>query len=264
MFCEMRFRFLSAMRWRAAGRDIESPTVPWLSVIYVCQGQIGTLCLDVNGSACFNCYRHKVICAAESRMLDYLLRCRFDGDCTCAFRSFVNLGGQRTYPSRWHPNPVGLPRTHGISVAPDGRFPSVRDRPIGSLVAGMWPFFKARQMRSSTASDDGRGELFLQERPWIPLASTAVPQIQVWGWHVVDPNRYPTATRIAASSDRRRLTAVIGGALSQSPSCVTATVLSLALSTGVSQLISRSLSYYWCFPNFLNVSRSIAWLAIRC
>ena len=35
----MRFRFLSAMRWRASWIDIESPTIPWLSVIYVCQGQ---------------------------------------------------------------------------------------------------------------------------------------------------------------------------------------------------------------------------------
>ena len=31
----------------------------------------------------------------------------------------------------------GLPRTHGISVAPSGRFPPVPDRTIGSLVAGI-------------------------------------------------------------------------------------------------------------------------------
>ena len=32
---------------------------------------------------------------------------------------------------------MGLPRTHGISVAPSRRFPSVRNRPNGSLVAGI-------------------------------------------------------------------------------------------------------------------------------
>ena len=83
----------------------------------------------------------------------------------------------------------GLPRTHGISVAPSGRFPSVRDRPIGSLVARMWPFVTARQMRSfNWECRMCLGELFLQERPFNPLASTALPQIHVWGWHVVDPN----------------------------------------------------------------------------
>ena len=35
----------------------------------------------------------------------------------------------------------GLMHTHGISVAPSGRFRFVRDRPIGSLVAGIWAFF---------------------------------------------------------------------------------------------------------------------------
>ena len=100
----------------------------------------------------------------------------------------------------------GLRRTHGISVAPSGRIPSVRDRPIGSLVAGMWVFFTARQIMSFNC--EWRmclREPFLQERPWSPLASTAVPQIQVCGWHVVDTNRYPTATRIASSDRRRQL-----------------------------------------------------------
>ena len=135
----------------------------------------------------------------------------------------------------------GLPCTHGISVALSGRFLSIRDRPIGSLVAGIWAFFTAYRWRSFNC--EWRmclGELFLQERSWSPLASTAVPQMHVWGWHVVDPNRYLTATR-TASSDRRRQATVIEAAMSQSPACVTATALNLALSTDVSQLICRSL-----------------------
>ena len=69
----------------------------------------------------------------------------------------------------------GLPRTHGISVASSGRFPSVPDRPIGSLVAGISVLFTSRQMR--LFNSEWRicpGELLLQERPWSPLASTAV------------------------------------------------------------------------------------------
>ena len=41
----------------------------------------------------------------------------------------------------------GLPRAHGIRVASSGRLPSVRDRSIGSLVAGAWAFFRAHQMQ---------------------------------------------------------------------------------------------------------------------
>ena len=42
----------------------------------------------------------------------------------------------------------GLPRTHGINVAPSGRFPSLHDRFIGSWFAGIWAFFTAHQMKS--------------------------------------------------------------------------------------------------------------------
>ena len=89
----MRFRFLSAMRWRAFERDIESPTVP-LCPSYTSAKVKQELCgLDVNESACFNCYQHKVMCAAEPGIFVYLVRRRFGGSCTCAFRHFDNVRG---------------------------------------------------------------------------------------------------------------------------------------------------------------------------
>ena len=42
------------------------------------------------------------------------------------------------------------------------------------------------------------------------------------GWQVLQPSLNPTATRIA-SSDRRKLIAVIGGSFNQSPACGAAT-----------------------------------------
>ena len=42
----------------------------------------------------------------------------------------------------------GFPRFQGIKVAPSGLFPSIRERPIGSLVAGIWALLTALQIRS--------------------------------------------------------------------------------------------------------------------
>ena len=85
---------------------------------------------------------------------------------------------------------------------------------------------------------------------------------------MVDPNRNPSATRIA-SSDRGRPTAVIGGELSQSPVCGVATAMILVLSAGVSQMDSRTL--YAAFtidvsntPCPLDVSDGVAWLIFSC
>ena len=62
--------------------------------------------LDVNGFACFNCYRHKVMCAAEAGIFVYLVPCRFGGGCTCAFHRFDKVGGgvcirHGNIPSQW-------------------------------------------------------------------------------------------------------------------------------------------------------------------
>jgi len=39
---------------------------------------------------------------------------------------------------------------------------------------------------------------FLQASPWRPLASTCLPQGYSWGWHVLVPSWWPTATRMAS------------------------------------------------------------------
>ena len=136
----------------------------------------------------------------------------------------------------------GLPHVQGMSVAPSGLFPSVRDKPTGSLVARIWAFLMALHIRSFSCEwGMFRGPLFLQDRPCNPLASTWVPQMQVCGWYIVDQSLSPAATR-TASSERRRPTAVIGGAFSQSPVCGAVPALSLAFSTGVVHAGSKSVT----------------------
>ena len=46
------------------------------------------------------------MCAAEAGIFVYLVRCRFGGGCTCAFRRFANVGGgvrirHGDIPSEW-------------------------------------------------------------------------------------------------------------------------------------------------------------------
>jgi len=55
---------------------------------------------------------------------------------------------------------------------------------------------------------------FLQVSPWRPLASTCLPQGHSWGWHVLVPSRWPTATRMASLL---KPIEEIGAAWSQSP-----------------------------------------------
>ena len=134
----------------------------------------------------------------------------------------------------------GLPCAHGISVAPSGRFPCSRDRPRGSLPAGICAFLTALQIMSFSCEWRIWREMLNQlESSWSPLASTLLPQMQVCGWHVTDHKRYPTATRIA-SSESLSPTAVIGGALSQSPACGAPAAFILATSTSLTHLESRS------------------------
>ena len=47
----------------------------------------------------------------------------------------------------------GLARVQGVSVAPSGLFPSVRDKPTGSLVAGIWAFIMVLHIWSFAVSD---------------------------------------------------------------------------------------------------------------
>ena len=97
-------------------------------------------------------------CAAEAGIFVYLVRRRW---CTAVLRrcswhqliapahSAVSTIWKAAYVSVTVTSQAsGLPRTHGISVAPSGRFSSVRDRPICFLFTWIWVFFTASQMRS--------------------------------------------------------------------------------------------------------------------
>ena len=82
----------------------------------------------------------------------------------------------------------GFPCAHGISVAPSGHFSSFRVRPSGSLIATICAFPTALQIGS--LSCEWRvylGVLFLHESLCRPSASTLLPHMQVFGWHVTDP-----------------------------------------------------------------------------
>ena len=81
------------------------------------------------------------MCASEGGIFVSLVRYRFGGRCTCAFRRCDNLGGgvrirhrdissQYTWEAAYVSVTVtsqasDLPRTHGFSVALSGRFPSL-------------------------------------------------------------------------------------------------------------------------------------------
>ena len=98
----------------------------------------------------------------------------------------------------------GFPRFQGMRDAPSGLFPSDRERPIGSLLAGIWALFTALQIRSlSWDCLMCLWPLFRHDSPWSSLASTMAPLMNTCGWHVMQASLNPTATWFA-SSDKRR------------------------------------------------------------
>ena len=110
-----------------------------------------------------------------------------------------------------------LPCDHGMSVAPSGRFPSVLDKPAGSVETGIWArLIDLLMMSFSSACRCYQALLRLHDNPCIPLAFTSYPRGQVWGSHVQSPNIKPTAIRIISSLSFNSID-VIGGAISQSP-----------------------------------------------
>src|ERR1043165_9921354 len=112
-----------------------------------------------------------------------------------------------------------LPHDHGISVTPSGRLPSSLVRPNGSFWEGMFALPNDRHTISfSMLCRCCLPAVFLQTRPWSPLASTLWPQWHKCGSHSVVPSRIPTAILIT-SSDKRKPNAVTGGASNQSPAC---------------------------------------------
>src|SRR6218665_925932 len=109
------------------------------------------------------------------------------------------------------------PPRHGINVSPSGLFPSVRESPGGSLMFGtpacVRPLLMMSFMVACLAIRPGPRP---HDRPCEPFAVTVVPQRQVWGSHIVVPNRKPTTTWIVSSSIRSPHDE-IGSANSQSP-----------------------------------------------
>src|SRR6218665_1876491 len=108
---------------------------------------------------------------------------------------------------------------YGISVTPSGHLPSSLVRPSRSFLEGMLALPSALHMISLIIlCRCCLPALFLQARPWRPLAVTLSLQLHRGGSHSIVPSRIPTAIRIT-SSDRRRPNVVTGGASNQSPVC---------------------------------------------
>ena len=112
-----------------------------------------------------------------------------------------------------------LPRLQEIIVTPSGRLSSFRSKPNGSFFDGMPALRISLQTMSLTQLCLICLPAFLRhDSPWMPRASTFVPQTQMCCWHRSAPKRTP-AEILTSSSDIRRPTDVIGGAKSQSPAC---------------------------------------------
>ena len=145
----------------------------------------------------------------------------------------------------------GFTRDHGMSVAPSGRFPSVRDSPTGSLATGICARLMALHITSLSLACRCRLALLrLHDNPWSPLASTSLPHGQVCGSHVRSPSRYPTATRTISSLSLRP-TDVIDGARSQSPACSNDAARMRALPTSVVSWVHISIYYYYYYYYFI-------------
>ena len=99
---------------------------------------------------------------------------------------------------QWHPMPTVC---LWVWVDPSRRLPSERKSLTGSLVVGTCSLLMDLQRISLRCLWECRCCLavaFLQASPWRPLASTCLPQRHSWGWHVLVPSRWPTATRMAS------------------------------------------------------------------
>ena len=106
-----------------------------------------------------------------------------------------------------------------MSVSPSGRFPSVRERPTGSLLVGMLALTSARYIRSFSVL--WRAVLpkpSRQEKLWDPETSTSEPQGHLGVAQRSTPSRKPTAIRMASSSSLRPQEET-GTAWSHSPLC---------------------------------------------
>ena len=92
----------------------------------------------------------------------------------------------------------GLSCDHVMSVASSGCFPSVLDKPAGSLETSIWARLINLQMMSiRSACRCCRALLRLHDSPCRPLAFTSFPHVQVWGSHVRSSNLKPTISSLS-------------------------------------------------------------------
>jgi len=128
---------------------------------------------------------------------------------------YESANGQMTVTSEQS----ALPFSQGTRESPSGRFPSERDKPVGSLETGTPAAGKLRTIRSfrewCLIVLPGA---FLQTKLWRPRGSTIEPQRHPCVEHKSSPSLRPTATLTASSSNCRPHKA-IGRANSQSPLC---------------------------------------------
>ena len=85
---------------------------------------------------CFNCYRNKCVCCCYGHVFGGLESCRLICCSSCKYGCIFKVKlGKRS--RNCHVPGQRFPRDHGMSVAPSGRVPSVRDSPSGSLATGI-------------------------------------------------------------------------------------------------------------------------------
>ena len=88
------------------------------------------------------------------------------------------------------------PRDQGMRVTPSGRFPSVRESPVGSSWDGTSAEFKARRIMSlPRVWRAKRPHWNLQHRAWFPWASDSAPHTHVCERKTLAPSRRLTAMR---------------------------------------------------------------------
>ena len=148
--CAVKLRWNAAPALNIPGRESSSLWLPLNTGKSFCQGQRGagkpTCCIRLVSIATgSNKYRPS--------MLEYLtsLRAAASSAAEPAWRAApatYESANRRVTVTSQH---SALPLCHGTSVRPSGRFPSVRNSPVGSLVTGKPAEAKPRAIRSFRA-----------------------------------------------------------------------------------------------------------------
>ena len=176
-------------------------------------------CFDgflISWPRCFDCYWRKNVCGSNVHVLH-----AFQVSCTICSGTSDNKSVFQVWISKrvWNGYISGQWFTlwPWDECAPSGHFPSVLDKPAGSLDTGISAHLIDLQMMSfSSACHCCRALLRLHDSPCRPLAFTSFSHGQVWSSHVQSPNLKPMAIRIISTLSLNPID-VIGGATSQSP-----------------------------------------------